>query len=259
MSSLSQILHLVQSSNEALRSQAWESMQVRLHSNPQLFLIELSSELTCEHSAAHIRQLAGIQIKNVLENITHDPSLVNVWTLIDSPSKQIIRERTIACLASEEAAVRLAASQAVCSIASLDIPIQDWPEVLIVLITNATNINKTYKVSAIRTLGYICEKIGPGFLTNKESDSILTAVADCLLDSERDYEIKEVALIALRNSLKFFKSNFINNNERTVLINLLTQNCCSESTSVQVLALRVLCEIAVLFYEFIESNLIEIA
>ena len=259
MSSLSQILHLVQSSNESLRSQAWESMQVRLHSNPQLFLLELSSELICDHSAAHIRQLAGIQMKNVLENVTNDPSLSNIWSSIDIASKQIIRERTIACLASEEAAVRLAASQAVSSIASLDIPKQDWPEVLIVLITNAANINKTYKLSAIRTLGYICEKIGPEFVTSKESDSILTAVADCLQDSERDFEIKEVALVALRNSLKFFRSNFSNDDERTVLINLLAQCCCSESAPVQVLALRVFCEIAVLFYEFIESNLMDIA
>lgn len=258
MSILSHILVEAQSGDQISRKNALNSLVERAHMNPASYLLDLSVELSNTSSQSQARQLAGLLIKNLVENSTKDPLLVNVWQQVDGETKTIVRNNTLGSLASEDKGVRLIASQAVSSLACIDIPVNHWPELLGILITNSTNMNKTFKVSALRTLGYICDGL-PGQIVNKaQADSILTVLASNLDPSEEDLEVKAVALTSLRNSLKFVSANIANNEERALIFNLLFNCCTHQDTGISKEAVMIICDIATLYYDFIESNLIDL-
>ena len=63
-------------------------------------------------------------------------------------------------LASAQAKARHTAAQAVAAIATIDLPHNQWPELIQGLVNNVTNTNNAYvKQSSLEALGYICEEI----------------------------------------------------------------------------------------------------
>ena len=258
MSILSHILVEAQSPDQQSRENAIKSLVDRSHSNPVSYLLDLSIELSNISNLPQARQLAGILIKNLVENLTQDPLLSNVWQQVDPETKTLVRNNTLGSLASDNNVVRLAASQTVSALACIDIPTNQWPELLGILITNSTNMNKTFKVSALRTLGYICEGLASDIVGKAQADSILTVLASNLDLSETDVEVKLVALTSLRNSLKFICANIANNEERALIFNLLFACCTHEDLSIRKEAIMIICDIATLYYDFIESNLIDL-
>ena len=258
MSILSHILVEAQSGDHQARENALNSLVDRSHSNPVSYLLDLSLELSSTSNPAQARQLAGLLIKNLVENSTKDPLLVNVWPQLDPETKTQVRNNTLGSLASEDKGVRLIASQAVSSLACIDIPLNHWPEILSILITNSTNMNKVFKVSALRTLGYICDGLPDQVVNQAQADSILTVLASSLDPVEEDLEVKSVALASLRNSLKFISANIANNEERALILNLLFTCCSHQDTKISKDAVMIICDIATLYYDFIESNLIDL-
>ena len=87
-------------------------------------------------------------------------------------------------------------------------PKGQWPDLLGVLLTNATNVNKEYKHAALMTLGYICEELDPVCVQKDQSDAILTAICASIGPQETDMEITNTALVALKNALVFVAANF---------------------------------------------------
>ena len=228
------------------------------HTNPSGYLLDLSNELANSASPAKVRQLAGILVKNLIQNLTNDPLLEKVWERADPNIKLQVRNSTLGTLASEEKDVRLIAAQTVASIACIDIPKGQWLELLGILITNSTNLNKIFKVSAIRTLGYICEGLPEGTVRKEQADSILTALATSLDHSETDLEVKKVALDSLRNSLKFIRANIANESERSLILNLLFGCCSDQSVEIRKESMMIICDLITYYYDYIDTNLIEL-
>ena len=258
MSILSHILAEAQSIDQLSRDNATKSLVSRSHSNPVSYLLDLSIELSNTSNQPQVSQLAGILIKNLVQNSTQDSLLSNVWQQVDPETKTSVRNNTLGSLASEHKDVRLAASQTVSALACLDIPANEWQELLGILITNSTNMNKIFKVSALRTLGYICDGLPNDVVGKAQADSILTVLASNLDPSEADVEVKSVALMSLRNSLKFICANIANNDERALILNLLYACCTHEDLNIKKEAIMIICDVATLYYDFIESNLIDL-
>ena len=127
-----------------------------------------------------------------------------------------------------------------------------------ILITNATNVNVVFKVSAIRTLGYICEGLPQGLVSVVQASNILTSLANSLDSSVTDLEIKTVALTAFRNSLKFISDNINNPNERGVILNLLYACCQDQCLEIRKEAMMIICDILSFYYDCLATNLIEL-
>lgn len=258
MSLLSQALFSAQSLDTSTRSSGYQTLESLAHANPVEYLINLALELAKPSLPSNVRQLAGIMIKNLVNNSTKDPALEMVWDKVDVQSKTLIRNSTLGTLASDDKDVRLICSQTVSALACIDIPKGQWQDLLSILITNASNINTIFKVSAIRTLGYICEGLPQGTVGKEQADSILTSLALSLGPNEKDLEVKQVALIAFRNSLKFISANINDPNERGIILNLL-YTCCQDSTiDIRKEAMMIICDVLSLYYDCLESNLIEL-
>ena len=69
------------------------------------------------------------------------------------------------------------AAQCVAYIAAIELPQNQWPELLDYLVNNVINDSSTelQKESSLDAIGYICEEISPEVLALK-SNSILTAI-----------------------------------------------------------------------------------
>lgn len=123
MSLLSQALYSAQSLNSSIRDSSLRTLQELSHSNPVEYLINLSLELSNSSSPSEVRQLAGLLIKNLVQNSTNDPLLERVWEKTDPQIKTKIRNNTLGTLASDDKEVRRVSSQTVAALACIDIPL----------------------------------------------------------------------------------------------------------------------------------------
>lgn len=220
------------------------------------YILQLAYELANVKGSREVRQLAGISMKNLLLNSRQDPHLENAWN--NCHSKQTVREQIIATLGCSDRDVRKAAAQAVASVAKHDLPTHSWEGLLNILIQNASNTNICYKTASLMTLGYICEGIGSGVLNKEQGDMILTGICASLTQEETDFNVRSVAMQALVNSLKFYKANFENEEERRYIISLLIQNLNERDLNIQISCLRALCEISSLYYSYLAGHLSEL-
>ena len=129
-----------------------------------------------------------------------------------------IRNMLLSPLASTSKNVRRGAAQAVAAVASIDLPRNEWHEILTSLIQNAQSTTANFKMSALETLGYICEEIGKSVLSEAEVNSVLSAIVGRGLAASEPSEIKLVALMALNGVIPFCEKNFTVESERNLQI-----------------------------------------
>jgi importin subunit beta-1 len=97
------------------------------------------------------------------------PALEDIWQKLDPANKPDIRNKVLGTLADPERNLRTAASMAVAAIAEFDIPTNQWPDLLQILINNAASTDKNIKLASLQTLGYICEVIAPNAVSPENS------------------------------------------------------------------------------------------
>mmetsp|Transcript_9907 Transcript_9907/g.9825 ORF Transcript_9907/g.9825 Transcript_9907/m.9825 type:complete len:338 (-) Transcript_9907:1543-2556(-) len=255
MSSLGEILLNAQSADPNIRVAASDLLQAQKQTNPAIYILDLSNVLASQTEHKVSRQLAGINLKNVLANTNHEEFLINVWDKVDLNTKTIIRNNTLGTLASEDRDIRLSASQAVAAIAKHDLPKGDWTDIVGILIANASNVNLNFRLASLMTMGYICEGTSPETLRPDLSNPILSSYAANISSEENNQEVKLTALKALKNSLQFAKGIMQNNNEREYFLNLIFQACVFQNHQVKREGFSILCEIVRIYYDFISHQL----
>lgn len=258
MSGLIQTLLDVNSKDAQTRTSAASFLSAARLSNPPQFLHELAVILSSEAAPKLARTVAGLTLKNSLKNATQEEGLTDLWARVEPALKGQIRTCALATLACGDKDIRQSAAQAVAAIAGFDIPTSAWPEILSVLVANAGNSHPAYKQASLLTLGYICEDLVPGTVSRQQTDQILTAVANSLGPSEQNAYIKLDALRAFSNILPIAEGNFKNQPERDYLISAVCACASHPESSLQLLGLQVLCDIAQFYYDLIGPNLPEL-
>lgn len=258
MSAIEDILISAQSGTQAIRAESLHLLSQELHTNPSNLLTILSQILSSPSKPLLPRQLSGYYIKNAISNATSDPQLNNLWTFLPISTKQSIKNTILATLADESRDLRQVSAQIIANICKFDLPSGQWLEVLKILIMNSLNINPIYKETALMTLGYICEAVEGDVFNKEQSDSILTAFFSGLSDDEKNFNVMKASLEGVKNSLKFFRENLVDANERKVLLGVLYKACMNVRVEIRRCAMEVLCEIAALYYDYLENNLIDL-
>lgn len=254
MASLSQLLLNAQAADREVRNNAMQLLQKqKLEHGPQ-FLAQLAAELSNEAGVKIARQLAGLLLKNTLNNANNEEAVVGLWNKVSAEEQTSVRSHTLGSLASVDKDVRQSAAQAVSAIALADLPMGGWPELLPVLITNAGGDNLHFRVSSLMTLGYILEGLKPGQLSKTVSDQVLTALASNILVDVQP-EVKLEAIKSLGHALQFAAQNFKNESERTQIMKMVLLCCQNENEAVRLAAFQDLCEIALHYYDYIATHL----
>lgn len=99
--------------------------------------------------------------------------------------------------------------QVIAQIAMAEVEHKLWPDLMpsILGAIASPEATEAFRVAALETLGYICEKVDPDHL-QEHADATLNAVVTCMRSPGMSNKVKKTATDALQNALEFCQGNF---------------------------------------------------
>ncbi|RXW25205.1 hypothetical protein EST38_g723 [Candolleomyces aberdarensis] len=214
-------------------------------------MLMLSSVLVNESTPLHVRNAAGLALKNALSarESARQTEYSTRWLALGDDVKSKIKQDALLTLGSPSAKAGNFASQVVAAIAAVELPEGRWNELIEVLLGFVNSEQNTnLKVATLQTIGFICEAIKPEILSLKANE-ILTAVIHGARKEEPSPEVQLAAIHALFNSLEFIRENFEREGERNYIMQVVCEATQNSSVNVQVAAFECLVRIMSLYYD----------
>ncbi|KAK9322183.1 armadillo-type protein [Lipomyces orientalis] len=218
------------------------------------YLGMLTTVLGNDSVKTEVRILAGIAIKNqlVAKDVKTKLAQTERWEAIESPSKAQIKQTALQTLLSPDDRVANAAAQLVAAIADIELPRNQWPDLMVVLVDN-TKENQPINVkrSSLLAIGYICETADP---TNSgvvaQANGILTAIVQGARSAEPSIVVRQTAINALVNSLEFIRDNFEREGERNYIMQVVCEATQAPDEKLQASAFGALARIMSMYYSY---------
>jgi len=129
------------------------------------YVTMLAAELANESSPAHIRNAAGLAVKNALT--ARDPTRLEEyaqrWLSLVPDAQADVKSKTFSTLSSPDARVGLVSAQVISSIAAIELPRGQWPDLISQLTAAMADLNNIrLRQAALQTIGFTCEIIVSG-------------------------------------------------------------------------------------------------
>eukprot|EP00126_Sphaerothecum_destruens_P013233 Sdes_comp22644_c0_seq1m21069 len=252
---LAQVFEHTLSPDTNAREAAQKYLEHAANENLPMYMLTLVQMLAKEDGNPRARQGAGIALKNCL--ISKDDNikiqLHQRWLSMDPSVREQIKSNLLASLNSENHSCGSTAAQAVASIASAELPHNQWTTLIPQLLENTTNPSSSerLKEATLEAIGYVCEEISPQILQTC-SNQILTAVVQGARKEEPSFAVRLAAINALSNSLEFIKANFDKDAERNFIMQVVCEATCCENIQLKVAAFECLVKIMQLYYQHME-------
>ncbi|KAK0463208.1 armadillo-type protein [Desarmillaria tabescens] len=239
------------SADSNTRQDATQQLENASRENYPQYMLMLSAVLLEDSTPLHVRNAAGLALKNALtaRESSRQTEYSNRWLSLDPDTKAKIKQDALMTLASPNLKAGQFASQVVAAIAAVELPQDQWKdliEILLGFVNNQPNTN--LKIATLQTIGFICETIKPEILSLRANE-ILTAVIHGARKEEPSTDVQLAAIHALYNSLEFVRDNFERDGERNYIMQVVCEATQSSSVSVQVGAFECLVRIMSLYYE----------
>jgi importin subunit beta-1 len=214
----------------------------------------LVQELANENAAGHIRAAAGIALKNAFSSREYARlrEVQEKWLQQSNPeTKKRVKETTLAALSSSNNQAGQAAAQVIASIAAIELPREQWPELMPTLVRNVGEGADHLKQASLTTIGFICESEDADLRDSlgQHSNAILTAVVQGARKEEANLEVRLAAISALGDSLEFVKTNFDNEGERNYIMQVICEATQAPDSRIQQGAFGCLNRIMGLYYD----------
>lgn len=197
---------------------------------------------------------AGIALKNAF-TFRDQAKLREVqlrWAQSINPeTKTQVKELALKTLQSADARAGTAAANLIVSIAAIELPRGEWPELMNTLVQNVASGNDALKQSSLTAIGYICESQDPdlrGSLT-QYSNAILTAVVQGARREEPNMDVRFAAIAALSDAVDFVRTNMDNEGERNYIMQVVCEATQADEVRVQAAAFGCLNRIMGSYYE----------
>lgn len=151
------------SPDKTIRARAEAELVNLLSSNPTEYLLTLSKTLLDAATPVHLRTSAGLAIKNTLSSRDNATQLElnNRWlNNLDQQTRQIIKSNSLQTLADASKNARQTAAQVIAAIASIELPLNQWNDLISTLLECMNNqSNEGLRQATLQTIGYVCEAI----------------------------------------------------------------------------------------------------
>jgi importin subunit beta-1 len=170
---------------------------------------------------------------------------------LDPTVKNTVKELALKTLASSDARAGQSAAQFIASIAAIELPRNQWPDLLSALVQNVGEGAPHQKQASLTTIGFICETDDPDLRDSlvQHSNAILTAVVQGARKEEPNDDVRNAAITALGDSLEFVRSNFENEGERNYIMQVVCEATQATDTRIQQGAYGCLNRIMGLYYD----------
>jgi importin subunit beta-1 len=247
---LSQILLNAQNPVRDVRAEAEKQLAAAEQQNLPAFLLALCQELASSDKNPHSRRLAGLILKNALDakDETRKQQRIQQWLALDATTKTHIKAGVIKTLADPAKEARHTAAQVLAKIAVIELPRDQWPDLIEMLMNHMMSSDNNLKESTLEALGYICEEIEPHVIQEK-SNQILTAVVQGMRKEEACADVRVAGTTALLNALEFVRANFEKEAERNYILTVVCEATQANVTQIRVAAFECLVKIAALYYD----------
>ncbi|PCH43053.1 ARM repeat-containing protein [Wolfiporia cocos MD-104 SS10] len=239
------------SPDAATRDDATRQLEAASRENYPAYMLMLCAELGNENSPQHVRNAAGLALKNTLaaRESARQLEYTNRWLALDENTRNKVKQDALMALSSPNARIGTVSAQVVAAIAAVELPQGLWMEVIEVLLGFVNNpANANLRIATLQTIGFICESIKPDILTMRANE-ILTAVIQGARKEEPSPEVQLAAINALLNSLEFVRENFEREGERNYIMQVVCEATQNPSTAVQAGAFQCLVKIMTLYYD----------
>lgn len=249
-----------QSVDSAARKHAEENLRQFQEQNLPGFVLALSGELATNEKPVESRKLAGLILKNALDAKEHHRrlELTQRWLSLDAAVKAQVKGYLMQTLFSPVADARSTASQVIAKIASIELPHQQWPELISSLLSNVQQFQPHVKQATLDTLGFLCEEVAADVVDQDQVNRILTAVVQGMTAGEGTAEVRLAATRALHNALGFAQVNFSNDLERDYIMRVVCEATLSPDVKIRQAAFECLVSISSMYYEKLGSYMQDI-
>jgi importin subunit beta-1 len=173
------------------------------------------------------------------------------WALQPEEVRNTVKQLALTTLASKDSRAGQSAAQFIASIAAIELPNNQWAELMPTLVRNVGEGADHLKQSSLTTIGFICESDDMELRDSlsQHSNAILTAVVQGARKEETNPDVRNSALSALGDSLEFVRSNFENEGERNYIMQVICEATQAEDTRIQSGAFGCLNRIMALYYD----------
>ncbi|CAH6721175.1 importin subunit beta-1 [[Candida] jaroonii] len=213
----------------------------------------LCGVLADDNAKTEVRMLAGIALKNqlVAKDSTTKSQYHQRWYNLDDTVKLNVKNISIQSLLSSDERVGKSAAQLVAAIAEIELPINQWPELMTLMIDN-TKADKEIlvKKASLLAIGYICEALNPNDPNIiEQANGILVTIIQGAQPNE-ETSVRLTALNALVNSLEFIRFNFDKEGERNYIMQVVCEATQADNVDLQEAAFGCLARIMALYYRY---------
>lgn len=210
-------------------------------------------QLANEEAQGPVRAAAGIALKNAFtaREYALQRELQDKWLQVDPDTRKRVKDLTLQALSSNNNQAGQTAAQVISSIAAIELPRDQWPELMPALVRNVGEGTDHLKQASLTTLGFICETQDAELRQSlvQHSNAILTAVVQGARKEEPNLEVRLAAIDALGNSLEFVDSNFKNEGERNYIMQVICEATQAGDSRIQQGAFGCLNRIMSLYYD----------
>lgn len=170
---------------------------------------------------------------------------------VDTNTKQGIKQLALSTLKSNDARAGQSAAQFISSIAAIELPREQWPELMTTLVQNVGEGADHQKQASLTAIGFICETedVDLRDSLSQHSNAILTAVVQGARKEETNPDVRNAAITALGDSLEFVRTNFENEGERNYIMQVICEATQAEDMRIQQGAYGCLNRIMGLYYD----------
>ncbi|KAL2038575.1 hypothetical protein N7G274_008623 [Stereocaulon virgatum] len=251
---VNQVLENTFSPDAAARQSAEQQLAQAAEVNFSTYLTTLAQELANEKANPGVRQAAGIALKNAFtaREYTRLREIQMRWLqAVDSSAKDSVRHLALQTLGSKDTRAGQAAAQFIAAIAAIDIPRNQWPELMSALVENVGEGEDHLKQASLQTIGYICEGEDQDLRDTlvAHSNAILTAVVQGARKEESNMDVRLAAINSLSDSLEFVRTNFDNEGERNYIMQVICEATQSGDSRIEASAYGCLNRIMGLYYD----------
>ncbi|KFY44295.1 hypothetical protein V494_01556 [Pseudogymnoascus sp. VKM F-4513 (FW-928)] len=242
------------SADANIRGNAEQQLTQAADANFSAYVTTLVTQLASEAAAKPIRVAAGLALKNAFSarEYARLREVQEKWLQqVDADTKKGVKDITLQTLSSENAQAGQAAAQVIASIAAIELPREQWSELMPTLVRNVGEGADHLKQSSLTTIGFICESEDQELRDSlvQHSNAILTAVVQGARKEETNDEVRLAAISALGDSLEFVKENFKNEGERNYIMQVVCEATQASDSRIQEGAFGCLNRIMSLYYE----------
>lgn len=165
--------------------------------------------------------------------------------------KENVKRLALHTLSTQDARAGQSAAQFIASIAAIEIPRNQWPELMATLVENVGQGADHQKQASLTTIGFICETDEHELRDSlqRHSNAILTAVIQGARKEEANPEVRLAAVTALSDSIEFVRSNFENEGERNYIMQVICEATQAEDPRIQQGAWGCLSRIMAMYYD----------